>query len=219
MKPYSTTQCQKEQIRLIYGEYKYTNIEIADMVGVSRLTVGYYTKDLQRSWAEKFWARVEIGSPDDCWLWQGCLGKDGYGVVGKGRGNQDYTHRVAYSLTYGKIPENTSILHKCQGGGNPACCNPNHLKPGTATENHKDMEEAGRMPIGESHVNSKLTESIVREIHRAYGKPRGSGMPKRADTRVTYGMLADRYGVTKQTVFDILHRRTWGWVEILEWDA
>ena len=30
---------------------------------------------------ERFWNKVNIKEPNECWLWKGCIGKDGYGQL------------------------------------------------------------------------------------------------------------------------------------------
>lgn len=79
----------------------------------------------------------EPGPLDDpCWIWQGRLDKDGYGVIGNWRSN-----RAAYTVHYGPIPDGKQINHYCH---NPACINPLHIYCGTHKQNMDDMRRAGR---------------------------------------------------------------------------
>lgn len=88
---------------------------------------------------DRFWARVDQSGGDDaCWPWQGSINGHGYGSVsraGKVRG----THRVAYELLVGPIPEGLTLDHLCHSndptcaGGvtcvHRRCVNPAHLQP------------------------------------------------------------------------------------------
>lgn len=114
---------------------------------------------------QKFWARVAIGKPDECWLWNAGRNWFGYGQV-HWNGKNCRSHRIAYMLTYGPIGEGIKIRHTCD---NPPCCNPSHLIPGTQLDNMRDMVKRGRLvhspnQIGEGHGRAIVTEEIVKAI-------------------------------------------------------
>lgn len=52
-----------------------------------------------------------------------------------------YSHRFAYEISRGPIPEGMVVMHSCDNG---LCCNPLHLSLGTQSENIKDMHLKGR---------------------------------------------------------------------------
>lgn len=101
-----------------------------------------YPRGWRGTLAERFWARVAVGSHDECWLWQGPLLASGYGAIGTGTGSEiQSTHRVSYELTYGPISAGLFVLHRCDVR---ACVNPAHLFLGTAQDNVSDMIAKGR---------------------------------------------------------------------------
>lgn len=81
---------------------------------------------------DRFWANVEKSG--DCWLWTG--GKTGgewgrYGAF-QVNGRQTKTHRFAYELLVGPVPEGLELDHLCRV---TLCCNPEHLEAVTHREN------------------------------------------------------------------------------------
>lgn len=82
-----------------------------------------------------------------CHEWTGAKNYDGYGVIWF-EGYSWATHRVAYELANGAIPQNSEkfwVLHKCD---NPSCCNPEHLYVGSPSDNAKDCAERCRKSVG-----------------------------------------------------------------------
>ena len=143
---------------------------------------------------QRFWAKVQIGGPDECWPWLGCKNRLGYGNVKWGASSQ-LAHRVAWMLWQGPIADGLCVLHRCD---NPPCCNPFHLWTGTRADNNRDREEKGRAahPKGSKNGLAKLTESESREIFSLRGK-------------ATQRVLGARFGVSKHAVWLIHNGKTW----------
>jgi HNH endonuclease len=101
--------------------------------------------------AERLWAKVDKNGPvpahrpelGPCWLWTGKAEARGHGQIMLNYHHQG-THRVAYELVVGPIPEGYDLDHLCHNdsgcpGGNSCphrrCVNPAHLQPVTPKEN------------------------------------------------------------------------------------
>ena len=77
---------------------------------------------------------IRTGYPDrpgECWPWPGSKTHDGYGRI-MCNGRTQYTHRVAYELHVGPIPDGLMLDHICH---ERACFNPAHLEPVTKAQN------------------------------------------------------------------------------------
>lgn len=77
---------------------------------------------------DRFWARVE--KSESCWLWMGGKNRTGYGML-RINNKTWLSHRYSWVIHYGQIPDNMSILHKCD---NPSCVRPSHLFIGNQWE-------------------------------------------------------------------------------------
>jgi hypothetical protein len=143
--------------------------------------------------ARRFWARVNVGASDQCWIWQGPVFAHGYGQY-----SNNQAHRVAWCLANGRVPE-FNILHRCD---TPLCCNPEHLFEGTQLDNVRDMIVKGRnVPLpslpGESNPASKLMQADVNSIRQL----RAEGW--------TIKRLAAQFRMGTTTIGNIIHRRIW----------
>lgn len=90
----------------------------------------------------RFWSKIDVRGPNDCWPWKASCDRHGYGQFKAETGaTPKRAHRVAYALICGEIEAGSVLRHSCH---TPACCNPRHLLPGTQADNHDDRERSGR---------------------------------------------------------------------------
>jgi hypothetical protein len=156
---------------------------------------------------ERFWSKVDIGSPEECWTWNAGRNWRGYGAFRfKDKTGSQEAHRVAWKLVFGD-PGSLCVLHRCD---NPPCVNPNHLFMGTHLDNLRDMRAKGRgvdpprNPVlrGEASNFARLTEDEVRVIKLALK----SGKNPRE--------VGKLLGVPAGTVTNIKYGRSWAWLDM-----
>jgi hypothetical protein len=140
----------------------------------------------------RFWDHIQKRKPNECWPWRGRVSNSGYGAA-YFNGRATSAARIALHLSGAFMPAGKFVLHSCD---NKLCCNPAHLRWGTAQENADDREGRGRgrKPRGEQHGQAKLTEEDVRYIRR-------SGRPPRE--------MARELGVSDTVVYLARQGRTW----------
>ena len=171
-----------------------SNMEIYDSFRVTpKEAKGKAKRYLFREHAERFSKYVNKGS--ECWLWTGFRDKDGYGRFQCGK-RAVGAHRVSFEIYKGEIPEKAIVLHRCD---NPACVNPDHLFIGSQADNIQDCMAKGRRKVmrGDQHYNAKLSSEQVLGIRRQWSNGELSAV------------LEQAYGVTQQTISDIVNYRSW----------
>lgn len=136
----------------------------------------------------RFWAKVDVRGPDECWPWLAGLSGNGYGRF-KLDGRDVPAHRVAYACEVGPIPDGAELLHGCD---TPVCCNPRHLTPGTHRANMADMAAKGR--AARTKGAARLSPAQVLEIRRAPGGLKA---------------IAERFGIAKSTASVIRSGKSW----------
>lgn len=133
---------------------------------------------MQRVSPARFWQKVKTSR--QCWLWQGCAARNGYGRVAlDGRRGVEWAHRIAYELSSDRrLAPGERVRHRCS---NRLCVNPHHLYVGPP----------------ERHSRAKLTPDAVIDIRAA--SARGASGAE----------LARAYGVSRATISHIVNRKTW----------
>lgn len=98
----------------------------------------------QISLEERFWSKVNKDGPlwkgTPCWVWTAAKDGHGYGQFVL-NGKKALSHRVAWEMANGSIPDGLEVLHLCD---NPPCVRPDHLRPDTHKANLQDAARKGR---------------------------------------------------------------------------
>jgi hypothetical protein len=189
----------------------------------------------------RFRAKYEVVG--GCWMWRGARNLDGYGVFmtptkSAGRRQKQWgAHRFSWELHRGPVPAGLCVMHRCDADRPPGdrayrlCVNPEHLFLGTNADNMADMARKGRAASGDRHGHrtkphrtargerngmhthpecvkrgeanaaAKLTADAVRSIRSRWEA--GESQPS----------IAERLGVSLDTVHRVIRRLTWRHVE------
>ena len=143
----------------------------------------------------RFHESYEMDPDRGCWLGS-ASGARGYPRLWTGN-KMVYAHRYSWKLHRGtRIPSGMVVRHLCH---EPRCMNPDHLALGSYKENMLDMTKAGRHAGKDGE--GKLNPQRVREIRR------------RADRGAVQKELAREYSCSKQTISDVVRRKTWDYVK------
>jgi len=170
---------------------------------------------------EVFWSKVD--KSNCCWVWNGAVGKSGYGIVGYQYRNW-LAHRLAYFFTFGDIPDGMCICHSCD---NKLCVNPSHLWIGTYAQNSHDMVSKGRsakgdrsssklhpnkLERGEKHWSKRMPERTRKGIGHHKAKitdDQVRAIRQRVKSGETMISVASSVGVHVSTVSLIVKNKTW----------
>lgn len=136
--------------------------------------------------------RVAVDPLTSCHNWTGFIKPNGYGQISDGK-RVRLTHRVAYEVARGPIPDGFCVCHRCD---NRRCVNPNHLFLGTQSDNIRDMFAKGRNrdQRGAAGPRAKLTSEAVLAIR---------------ESTATQLEIARQFGVHQVTVGRIRTGITW----------
>lgn len=144
---------------------------------------------------ERFWSFVN--KTETCWLWTGTVGPHGYGSFNGGKWSKSASqraHRWIWEHLNAPLLLDELVCHRCD---NRSCVRPDHLFIGTAKENMQDAARKTRMPRGERHGLTHLTNAdvVTIRLRHAAGERRGT--------------LAREYRISFPTITKIVERETW----------
>jgi hypothetical protein len=154
---------------------------------------------------ERFWSKVDMRGPDECWLWKEGQDGRGYGQV-KWHGKTTRAHRISLEIKLGRpIRAGYDACHT-RNCTSRVCCNPNHLYEGTRKQNMQDAVATGALigrnaARGSAVGRATTTEGQAREIKRLL---REGVSPTDA---------ANRVGVKRHIVYSIAYGLSWAWLE------
>jgi hypothetical protein len=125
-----------------------------------------------------------------CVLWLANVTSRGYGKL-RCKNVTYSTHRAAFELAKGPIPDGLFVCHKCDV---PSCINPAHLFLGTHEENMADRDAKKRHSHHERHGMAKIDLATAAKIFASKGFQRD---------------IAKLFGVSQTTVWFIKSGRHW----------
>lgn len=132
-----------------------------------------------------------------CWEWTKAQSRKGYGITSKWYKiyKKSRAHQLAYIAWKGVYNKELFILHNCN---NRKCCNPGHLRTGTAKDNYQDMVISNRRHVheGDNHGRAKLTSAEVELIRTLIGK-------------ISQKNIGLMFGVSEMTISLIKRRKNW----------
>jgi len=153
----------------------------------------------QRGRCERWISIYSAYEGDDCLAWPYAAGENGRSMVAW-RGKNTTAPRAMCIAAHGEPPtDKHQAAHSC-GNGHTGCLNPRHLRWATPQENEADKILHGTIRRGDKINTAKLDCHKVREIRKI-----GRSVPP-VD-------LAERYGVTKSCISQIILRRSWAWLD------
>lgn len=166
---------------------------------------------------ERFWEKVDTSAgPDSCWNWRNSTFQvSGYGqatticrIAGSPKSGMTSAHRQAWLITHGDpgtyVDEKSGktlkyeVRHMCPTGPNKLCCNPKHLKIGTAQENTNDKFLHGTIMRGTQCHRAKFDPESIRTVRYLY------------DNKIATALdLRRAYNVSVSCIYSIVSRNKW----------
>lgn len=182
----------------------HTGFRPGAQIRISELTEEEKFERLKKSF-EKHVIRQE-----GCWDWKGHIRKNGYAAMScRPSIGPTQAHRASYVIHKGPIPKGMCVCHNCPGGDNPRCTNPEHLWIGSQIQNNDDKIAKGRSryvnpprKLGSLNGTAVLDEEKVREIKKLISEGN------------TQNSIAEKFGVTKTTIYRIRKGTHWKHVTI-----
>jgi hypothetical protein len=148
---------------------------------------------------ERFWEKVDVRGPDECWEWLAGKTTNGYGFFCPRPGSRLRAHRFSWELHNAQeIPEGLVVRHTCD---NKMCVNPAHLLIGTQAENVREAVERG-LWHNKRGGTPVLTADKVREIRRLH-----------KEESLGYKRLGRLFSVSPSAIRAVVKGRSWAWVE------
>lgn len=141
-------------------------------------------EELTQEDINRFWSRINIRGPDECWEWTAGL-SNGYGEITYHK-KKFRCHRLSYAINIGPIPKGKLVLHKCD---NKPCCNPNHLYVGSYGDNILDVIKRQSPKLGKPSMFNLTEVLTMKKLHT-------NGMSPK--------VIAENYGVSRSYIYQII---------------
>lgn len=145
-----------------------------------------------------FFERALAYSGDECLLWPFSKTPGGYGQLWL-EGKRVVASRAICEAVNGPRPDGFEAAHAC-GNGSLGCVTPAHLSWKTRKDNQFDRVGHGTSNRGERCGAARLARDDVRKI-------------RCLSTTLRQKEIAERYGISRAYVSEILSRKKWGWLD------
>lgn len=156
-----------------------------------------FNKSIQK----RFWSKVGNSDSNGCRNWTASIrcNRKHYGGYGAFwlHGKHVSAHRMAWELTYGPIPNELCVLHKCD---NCRCCEPTHLFLGTQQDNMNDMVQKERRIKGSDFISSIINEWNACGIMAMYIQGHN------------YVTISETLNIKHTTVWSVANLYNWKWL-------
>lgn len=146
-----------------------------------------------------------VSDETGCWNWTGPKMATGYAYmvdprvpIHRASMPRKAVHRIICEVVYRPMDDGEHARHLCHNKG---CVNPEHLAPGSQSENMLDSVRDGHWTFtrGTGNGRAKMTESDVVLLRREF-RPNTPGEAARWSTR---------FGVDQSNIRDAVAGRTW----------
>lgn len=145
--------------------------------------------------SSRFWKKIDVRAPNDCWIWTGAKWGTGYGKMYLPGPVPFGAHRASWIIANQQNqPADMFVCHECDV---KPCVNPAHLYLGTPLDNSRDAIVRGQFPIGSRQGIAKLVEADIPIIRRLSDE----GIPTNA--------IARRFGVSNGAIWLVVNGRNW----------
>jgi hypothetical protein len=151
----------------------------------------------------RFWKRVEIKGPNECWPFKDIVREDGYGRL-RVKGKKHYAHRVAFVASGKQFTNGPHVRHVVCA--NRRCCNPAHLESGTKQDNADDREKDGRTSRGNRH-SAIMTETIRRRSKLSLES--ATEIRELCASGIGHRELSEKFEVAISTISSVVTGRNW----------
>jgi hypothetical protein len=159
----------------------------------------------------RFWQRVDVRGPDECWPWLATRTRKGYGkfyISAK----SVRAHRVSLMIAGHDLSAlGAFACHHCD---NPSCVNPAHLYVGDLSSNYWDMRARGRSwdqkrPEFARQVRSRNGKNSGRGANNARAKLTWEQADEIRRSNLTNVELSKRYGLSQTCVRRVRNGETY----------
>lgn len=141
----------------------------AELAAIRRERPPYCRVAERRPPAERFWEKVDIREPHECWNWTASQVSGGYGQFASESERPRTAHSFAFELTHGvRSTKSAGVRQTC---GNRLCVNPAHLALGKRADARTHCKYGHEFTEANTYLpprGSRQCRECVRAASRSY---------------------------------------------------